>query len=110
MQDLVDNRGGIQERLTEAYPTVIPLPPLTRVEQIVPPLTGLRLEDGHLGWTRGTTRRAVVYYTPTLSEVATVVDITDQTTKEVSRRGYYAVAALDDDNRQSDPSVVLRYQ
>lgn len=107
LQDLVDDKGGIQGSLRHAYPTVMPLPSLSREQREVAPIRDIVLEGDRLRWTpiRGT--RSIVYYTKSIAETARVLHITDLSEVTVKEKGYYTVTAIDDRNRQSKAVKVV---
>lgn len=107
LQDLVDNKGGIQGSLRQAYPTVMPLPSLSRDQREVAPIRDIALEGERLHWTSVKGTRSIVYHTPSLDETAKVLYITDGNEVTVRDRGYYTVTAIDDLNRQSKAVKVV---
>lgn len=107
LQDLVDNRGGILDRLSKEYPTVMPLPCFSRTTKAVSPVRDLSYKDGRLTWVTTGKTRSVIYFTSSVDQEAVVLDITEGSSLEVSRKGYYCVTALNEDNLQSKISEVL---
>lgn len=103
------NRIGITDRLADLFsnPSVSPFLGREVLGSPTPP-TQIRVEGDVLRWTTTGDVRSVVYYFADREEVGTVVAITDQQEIQVNTPGYYSVTTINEQNKESDPSEVVK--
>ena len=103
------NRIGITEKLAKLYenPSVIPFLGRSVLDAPLQPMN-VRLEGNRLKWTTSGTVRSVLYYFADREEVGTVLAITDQQEFQVDAPGYYSISTFNAENKESQPSKLLR--
>lgn len=103
------NKIGITDKLAEIFknPSVIPF--MGRSQLPDPQTPGnLNIEGNVLRWNTSGEVRSVVYHFYDLEKEAVVYAITDKSELEISSPGYYSVSTINAENKESDPSEVVR--
>lgn len=108
---ILQNPIGVTDKLATLWntPTVIPFLGRSVAADPADP-KNVRIEGGNLKWETGGNVRSVVYFTADLKQEATVLAITDGKEVAAAATGYYCVATLNKDNKESKTSSVVRKQ
>ena len=106
---ILSNPIGITSKLAEIYKTPTVIPFLGR--EVAPTPTkpqNVKIENGQLIWNKQGNVRSVVYHFPDIKKEGIVLTITDQTSLPVTANGSYCVTNINTDNKESDPSEIVK--
>lgn len=104
-QYIPKNKIGITDKLAQIFknPSVIPFMGRSLYPDPAEP-TNIKVEGNTLKWNATTGLRSVVYYFSDLKKEAVVLAVTDKMELPVSSAGFYSVATLSPENKESKTS------
>ena len=103
------NKIGITDQLRAIYMNIAVMPFLGRSVAPAPSEpAGVKLENGTLKWTTSGDVRSVIYYFEDLKKEGKVFAITDKTSYLAGPAGHYCVSTINVDNKESNPSKLLK--
>lgn len=102
------NKVGITDKLASLYADPAVMPFVGREVSAAPAAaTNVRIENGDLKWNTAGNVKSVVYHFTDLKKEGKVLAITSEKSFEATAKGFYAVATLNSDNKESKPSEVV---
>lgn len=106
---ILSNPIGITDKLADIYKNPAVIPFLGREVAPVPAKPqNVKIENRQLTWSKQGDLRSVVYYFPDIKKEGIVLAITDETSLPVTSRGFYCVTNINADNKESEPSEMVK--
>lgn len=107
--NVMNNRIGITDQLAAIYKNLAVRPFIGRsvAPDPVEPKE-VKLENGTLKWATSGDVRSVIYYFEDLKKEGKVFAITNKNSYMAGPSGYYCISTINTDNKESEPSIVLK--
>lgn len=106
---LLFNKIGITDKLSEIYKKQTIIPFLGREVASSPTKpANVQIENNHLTWDKDNNTKWVVYYFQDITKEGSIVSVTKENSFPVSTNGHYCVTAINEDNKESEPSELVK--
>lgn len=103
------NEISITDKLADIYKNPAVIPFLGREVAPAPAKpTNVKIENGQLIWTTQGNLRSVVYHFPDIKKEGVILAITEGTSLPVTAKGSYCVTTINADNKESEPSDIVK--